>query len=407
MPQPFNYTLNVPAPDISGNFVKGMAIRDAMDQRQAAEQQKIAQAQMQTDLAELSKNPTVSTINTVMAKYPQMADKFKPLLESVSAEQKQSKINMASDVFMALGSGKREIAMKILDEQAAAARNSGDEQGAKSTETMRELISSAETGDAGDKLVLASAGSFLSAAMGPENFAKAYEGILNQRRAEEKAPAELQKAQADASKAAVAAKFAESEAVLDLQKKGWDITAIQNNIEVSKQNAKIALMNASLARESNDLKRQELALKIQDAQVVRDEKVREKTAEAETALGTIDDAQAVLTDLFSDEDSLRAAIGAGSIRARVPGSKAKSVAGKIDRLQNIFASANLDKLKGSMSDKDILFLKGISMSLDRGQNEEAFLKELRRVGGVLATNRERVARKFGVPATERTVEVEY
>ncbi len=73
------------------------------------------------------------------------------------------------------------------------------------------------------------------------------------------------------------------------------------------------------------------------------------------------------------------------------------MAGKIEQLQNAIAATNLDKLKGAMSDKDILFLKNIGTSLDRYQDEDAFVKELTRIGGSLADAEKRVASKFGVP----------
>ena len=392
--EPYNYIINTAQqPNFETGFAQGQAMK-------LQEQQKARQQQMLNAFGEVSKNPTVSGVTSLMMQYPEIAEKFNPMLNSLTEQQKTNAIRQVSDVFMALANGKREMAMEILQEQADALRNAGDEQGARSAERRREMIESAETGELGDNHVKATAAMFLAGAMGPEKFMEVYGGLL-------KMDSAVSEAKSTAAKAATAAKFAESDAALDLQKKGWDITKIQNDIQIAKQNSRIAMMNAQISRETNDLKRQELALKVQDAQAERDEKVRAKVAEASSAVSQVDGTLAVIDDIFADPDSLRAVVGASAWKSMLPGTDNKSMAGKIDQLENMLALENIDKLKGAMSDKDVVFLKGIASNLGRYQNEEKFIKELRRIQTTLNKARERIAVKYGVPSAQRVVESDF
>ena len=311
----------------------------------------------------------------------------------MNEKEKANRISQASSVYSALKSGRKDIAIQQLKQYEEAERNSGNVPSANALKGLRLLAESEETGKVGDKLLESQTGMMLASALGPTEFMKWFP----EERAQAEAPAELKKKEADAEKAAVAARFAESDAVADLAKKGWDITKIKNDIDVSKQNTKIAAMNASLARESVGLQRQKLALDIEEAVRKRDETVRNKSAEGESAMATITDSTSLLSDILADEDTLRAAVGKSAWRGSIPGSKSRTMAGKLSRLENIIASANLDKLKGAMSDKDIVFLKNIGTNLDKYQNEDDFVSELTRIMGSLDSAGERVSKKTGIP----------
>lgn len=73
------------------------------------------------------------------------------------------------------------------------------------------------------------------------------------------------------------------------------------------------------------------------------------------------------------------AVGSTAVLSRIPGTKAFNYRQKVDQLVNTLAAGNLDKLKGAMSDKDIVFLQKINTSLDLGMTEKAFDQELDRI----------------------------
>lgn len=416
--EPYNYIINTAQ---QPNFETGFAQGQAMKQ---AEQQKQAQAAMQADLLQLSTAPTVANISSVMAKYPAIADKFSHLLTNATEQQRQNRIGQASDVYASLLAGRSDIAKQLLQEHADAARNAGDEQSAKSAEVMARIL---DNGDAGKNMILSSAGMFLSAAMGADKFAETFGKLSEVRREDELHPAKLTEAQATAAKAATAAKFAESDAALDLQKKGWDITKIQNDIAVSKQNAKIALMNASIARETNDLKRQELALKVQDAQAERDEKVRAKVAEVASVRTDIDNMLSTVQQALDTSKLVRwGSTGpvVGHIPGAVMGSEVNDFREVMKTLQSQTMLQQLKNLKatgatmGALNESEGEALKKSFVNLSTTQSPERLLANLNEAKRLLTKFRSNLTAKYGVPeapidlrpgtdAGQPTVVVEY
>lgn len=416
--EPYNYIINTAQ---QPNFETGFAQGQAMKQ---AEQQKQAQAAMQADLLQLSTAPTVANISSVMAKYPAIADKFSPLLTNATEQQRQNRIAQASDVYAALLADRTDIAKQLLQEHADAARNAGDEQSAKSAEVMAQIL---DKGNSGKNMLLSSAGMFLSAAMGADKFAETYSKLGSEQRDNELQPAKLTEAQATAAKAATAAKFAESDAALDLQKKGWDITKIQNDIQISKQNARIAMMNAQIARETNDLKRQELALKVQDAQMERDEKVRARVAEVSAARADIDNMLSTI-QLALDTSGIAKWAAAGPIAGHVPGAvMGDEVSDYRETLKTLRSQTKLQQLKnlkatgatmGALNESEGEALEKSFVNLSTTQSPARLQANLKEAQRLLTKFRSNLTAKYGVPeapidlrpgtdAGQRTVTVEY
>lgn len=416
--EPYNYIINTAQqPNFETGFAQGQVLKQQ-------EQQQAAAAQMQTDLMQLSTAPTVANISSVMAKYPAIADKFSPLLTNATEQQRQNRIAQASDVYASLLAGRTDIAKQLLQEHADAARNAGDEQSAKSAEVMARIL---DNGDAGKNMILSSAGMFLSAAMGADKFGETYSKLSETARADELQPSKLTEAQATAAKAATAAKFAESDAALDLQKKGWDITKIQNDIAVSKQNAKIAMMNASIARETNDLKRQELALKVQDAQAERDEKVRAKVAEVSSVRADIDNMLSTI-QLALDTSGIAKWAAAGPIAGHVPGAvMGDEVSDYRETLKTLRSQTKLQQLKnlkatgatmGALNESEGEALEKSFVNLSTTQSPARLQANLKEAQRLLTKFRSNLTAKYGVPeapidlrpgtdAGQRTVPVEY
>lgn len=414
--EPYNYIINTAQqPNFETGFAQGQVLKQQ-------EQQQAAAAQMQTDLMQLSTAPTVANISSVMAKYPQVAEKFKPLLDNATEQQRQNRIGQASDVYASLLAGRSDIAKQLLQEHADAARNAGDEQSAKSAEVMARIL---DNGDAGKNMILSSAGMFLSAAMGADKFGETYSKLSETARADELQPSKLTEAQATAAKAATAAKFAESDAALDLQKKGWDITKIQNDIQISKQNARIAAMNASIARETNDLKRQELALKVQDAQMERDEKVRNKATEALKSAESIDNMLST-AQMVLNAPKLVWYSATGPVASKLPTITAET-ADFEEQVETLKSQAFIQQVKamrsgvgstglGQLTEKEGAKLESAMQSLSLRQSSDRLRSNVQEIQRLLLKARKGLETQYGVPlplsdlrpgVDQRTVTVEY
>ena len=391
MAQPFNYMLNVPDPtqSVMGGVQNALNISNMMSQRKT-------QAQMDSDLGALSRNPTPSALASMMVKYPSLSENFKKTYDVLSSEQKDSRIKQASQVYAAMQAGKPEVAQQLLLEQAAAARNAGMEQDAQAAETVAELVklnpATAET----------STGLLLASAMGPDKFAETFTKLQGERREAELQPSKLTESQAKAQKAAVEAKFAESGAALDLQKKGWDITKIQEDIKIAKQNAGIAALNAQISREGNQIKREENQLKLRDMIDKRDEAVRTKAADLESARTNMDNM------LNTADRILKTPIGvigsaAGPVSSRMPtlSQDTADFEALVETLGSQSFMAQIPNIKGmgALSNAEGEKLQAALQNFSLRQSPERLLENVKEAQRLVMKARKNMTARSGLPET--------
>ncbi len=405
MAQPFNYMLNVPDPtqSVMDGIQNALNIGYMMSQRNLAEQKALdlqkareTQAQMEIDLGALSKNPTPSALASMMVKYPSLSESFKRTYDVLSTEQKDSRLGQATQVYAALQSNKPEIAQQLLTDQAAAYRNSGQEREAKTLEDLGMLIKiSPETAKT-------SVGLFLASAMGPDKFVETFTKLQGEQRDAELHPSKLTESQAKAQKAAISAKFAEANAVLDLQKKGWDITKIQEDIKIAKQNASIAALNAQIARESNQIKREEYQLKLQDMIQKRDEAVRAKAADLEAARASMDNmlntADRILKTPIGVVDS-----AAGPVSSRMPTLRQDTAdfEALVETLgsQSFMAQIPIIKGMGALSNAEGEKLQAALQNFSLKQSPERLLENVREAQRLIIKARKNLTARSGMPET--------
>lgn len=197
--EPINYVRDVQNPfnSVATGMMQGLQIGNALQAQQEKQRQLELQQQMQTDLGALASNPNPSAQDfaKITIKYPQLAEHFKNTWSMLNSDQQQNQLSAASQVYAALNAGRPEIAQKLLADQAAAYRNSGDEKNAKINDTLAQLVqSSPETAKT-------STGLLLSSVLGPEKFATTFSTLGTEQRNQEKQPAEVAKGKADALKA--------------------------------------------------------------------------------------------------------------------------------------------------------------------------------------------------------------
>lgn len=396
MPAPYNYSFNIPDPTQSVMSGVQSALSIANMQAQVAEKQRAAeqQAALQVDLGNVAKNPTPSALASMMVKYPQLSEQFKRTYDVLNTEQQQSRLSQATQVYAALQSGKPEVAQQLLTEQASAMRNSGMEQEAKTAETIAELVK------LHPETAKTSTGLFLASAMGPEKFTETFTKLQTEQRAAEKAPFELTEQQAKAQKAAVDAKFAESQAVLDIQKKGWDITKIQEDIKIAKENARIAAMNAAISREGNVLKRQEMSLKLEEMKQKRDEAVRTKVADVEAARSNMDNM------LNTADRILKTPIGVvesatGPISSRLPTTSQDTAdfESLVETLGSQAFMAQIPNIKGmgALSNAEGEKLQAALQNFNLKQSPKRLMENVREAQRLILKARKNVADRYGVP----------
>lgn len=403
MAQPYNYMLNLPDPSqqLMQTVQGGLAIKDQIAQTRAREAQAAkaqydlkAKQRMNDELAALSQDPNPSALAALSIKYPEMSDNFKRSYDMLGEEQKKSRVGKASQVYAALRAGQPEVAQQLLDDQVAAYRNGGQEDEAKSTEALAEMIKTSPDTAA------TTAGLYLSQAMGPEKFVETFTKLETSRRDSALEPSELTESQAKAKKAAVEAKFAESDAVADLQRKGWDITKIRSDISIARENTRIAAMKAQYEREDKELKKQELQMKIDDAERKRDETVRGKSAEVESARGSMDNMLNTIDRVLQTPIGvIESATGPISTMTPTLSQDTADFEELIATVRSQAFVAQIPNIKGmgALSDAEGKKLEASLQSLSLRQSPARLMENLREIQRLILKARGNLTTRYGVP----------
>ncbi len=403
---PINYLGAMPQIDLAQSLGQGFQLGANIGAAsQEMEQRKLALEQAQqykADVAALMAAPTADKPKLAAAlqlKNPKYAEGISKAFGSLNEERQKSELNDAWTLASALHSKRPDLAIKQIDARITARKNSGlpvDE-----LVDMREWVEKDPDGLYGNLLLkvggLPGGDKILTnlGTLGKEN----READLHPAAVRE-AGAKATGAEADAQTKGVQAKYAERDAIQKYEKEGWNIKALQADIEYKKQSTRIETMKVALSRSDNDLKRKELQLKIDAAERERDSKVSEKIAQAETEIAGVTDMKDLIGTILADKNSLRAVTGASAWKGAIPGTENRAMAGKIEQLVNMAAAINLDKLKGPMSDKDILFVKRISANLDRYQDEDQFEADLLKLYNIADRAESKLRTKYGAPAVD-------
>ena len=396
--------------NLAQGFQLGANIRQMRQQQAMADKALQEQEVYKAMLAEHFANPTYESASKLMMRFPQQREAIKESWEITDKATRQQDFTKGMQAFQAISNNNIPAAESLLDEYIISSENSGKD--ATQYKVMKEQLKTDPKG------VAAQLSWYLSSAE-PDKFNKISEEIrkqglapleLEKMQAEvsikgeeaKAAPFKTQEAKSSADKAAVAAKFAESDAALDLQQKGWNIQKLQNDIALSKQNTAIAAMNAQTARMGNSLKAQENQLKLQDLISKRDETVRTKAAEIESARSSMDNmlntAERVLKTPKSVVNS-----AAGAVVSKIPTlrNETSDFEGLLETLSSQAFMAQIPNLKGlgALSNAEGEKLQAALQNFSLKQSPERLLTNVKEAQRLILKARKNVSDKYGVPDT--------
>jgi hypothetical protein len=251
--QPINYGVQIadPTQAFLGAFQTGASIQEARLRQEQQQQQMANQKLIQEGLAKLRQpGATTEDVSNLAMILPK--DQSETVIKAWTLKtdaQKQNSLNQAGKVVSALFAGENDIAQQLINDQAVAMRNSGNEEGAKFLETWRGVTEVNPTASqnfftaellrlpGGEKIVEnivklnterraeALQPSALKEAIAKADKAVADATVAQQtaKNAPEKAAAEAALATANANKARVEEKYAEQITLADLKKKAADL----------------------------------------------------------------------------------------------------------------------------------------------------------------------------------------
>jgi len=404
--QPMDYRIQVQSPFEGAlqGVQAGFNLSNAMDQAAARQQELVQkqfaleqQKQMQSDLGALAQksNPTAKDFATITTKYPALAEHFKNTWSMMSQDQQQTRLGQASQVLAALNAGKPDIAKQLLDEQAAAAKNSGDEEGAKHASTMSQLVAmnpaTAQT----------SVGLMLSSILGPDKFTSTFSTLA-------KLPGEVRQGNATATQKEYEARNTPQRLDLEARYKGAEIRNLDS--QVGERAARLGLDRDKLQSET-ELKLYELGQKAGQL----DDGARKLINDSTVASVAADQSSGQMLDLAGRLEKSGAGYGAFSSAAEW----LKGTTGNQDALtqmrQEYTRLRNTQAIKmlppGPATDKDIaVAMKGFPSDTADSSTMAAFLRGMAKLNQYNAVNESAKAEwvnsvgHLGKPKTDITID---
>lgn len=411
--EPYNYStaLAPQGPTFADSMAKGVAqgqerqFNDMkLQEAQRALAQQAAEAQRLNDFyremgpAMASGDPAAAV--GLFKKYPQYVEKIKAGGGFLSDSDENNKKVTSATVFNGLQSGNIDIAKQALQSRVDYLAKTGADPG-----PWKGVLDALNSGDPEKIAQVKQQSTFMHALYNP-TAVKALGDLRKDEREEAMQPAALRtaiagagKAEADAATAAVTAKYADSKALQDLEKTGWDIKKIKEDIGIAKESNRIAAMTAAANRENNAIKRKELLLKLDDAAVARDEKIRGKVADVEAGASNIDN---MLNTIVRIQKNPRLNSVIGAIEGRIPAITNDESADAIALIETLGSQAFLSQIPnikgmGALSNAEGEKLQAAFQNLSRKQSEKQFKETLAEATRLLNKGRSTLEKRYGVP----------
>jgi hypothetical protein len=286
-----NYTIQGANPSmaIAQGLQAGYGIQGEQAQLQAQQQALAQQAQLQQDLTTFASkpNPTASDYASIMARHPQLADRFKASYDVMDSAQKQEQMQRITPVYAALRTGNPSIATDVLDKQITAYENAGNQQGVQGAQMMKKWIETSP--DSAMHII-----GFQLAATQPDKFGDIVSNLSTSARSDALLPGEVQKGKGEAVSATARGAVDMAGAPALAQKPAIDNSKTLQDIEKSKADARIADYNAQINAANSDTERERLTLERdkfvaeqQQKQQAQGQAVQDSMDSANQALDTI------------------------------------------------------------------------------------------------------------------------
>ena len=404
---PINYLAAQPQQSISQSVGQGLQIGQGFQQLQErrAELEKAQLAAQRTAQFRKEVGPALqagdpAALVQLFGKYPDFGDQIKQASGFLNDADENNKKTTSATVYNGLQSGNVEIAKKALESRVNYLTKIGG-----NADEWKGALDALNSGDP-DKIGQVKQQATLMHALYNPTAVKAIGEIRKDEREQALQPSALRtavagagKAESEAATAAVTAKHADSKALAELDKAGWDIKKIKADIDISRESNRIAAMNAAANREGNGLKRQELQMKIDDAKTARDEKIRGKVADVEAGAGNIDN---MLNTIVRIQKNPRLNSVIGAIEGRIPAITNDESADAIALIETLGSQAFLSQIPnikgmGALSNAEGEKLQAAFQNLSRKQSEKQFKETLAEATRLLNKGRSTLEKRYGVP----------
>lgn len=420
MPQPFNYGSQLPNP--TQMFGDAMSIVGTLEERdQVAKAQELArrsQEQWNQDLAQLRSDPSASAVVDFMAKRPEKSKEFQALFEARSEGERKNAMEKARNYYIASRKGETDLARSFLVDSLEAAKNSDDQDAIRQAEALLSLH------DADPKSGEMTAAMVINSLPNGKEVMESIAKFDENRRTEQLQPSVIQKSQADARKAmaeanraAVVSRYAESQEMVGLIDKGADVSAYLNDPSVSPIVKEMAIKTQRMKKLKDDKAKEKAELEIAELKRKADQSVRDVEANAQTSFGMIDNQLSTIDRLLANPqlDDVIGPLQGGeyypttffSVINPFEWSSMDEEADAIADIGTVRSQqfiGNLMEAKergatfGGLTKEEGQKLEDMITSLKTRQSEGQFRKNLAEIQRLLLKSRNNVAKRYGVEA---------
>lgn len=425
MAQPFDYRLQVQDPFQSTlrtvQLGESLLNVQAARQKAALEQQAMQQAmeRQQNFQTRVNKILQGGVSNATAEDFAELSfftdkDTAKTLSDTFSAlgkDKQQATLSSVSEVVSALANKQPDIAEQRLRSRAEALKATNRPEDIRQAQLLE---SQAELAKTNPDFLEFDLKYKLATLPGGKEYLENVDKALATRREEELRPGRVQEQTAKALKASVEADFAGSQAVKDLALKQAQIDNYAADQEIARANLRINALNADLKKEENVLKRRELEAKLADAQVERDDKLRKKVSDANTAFANFDNflntADRALAgwekdksgkiDIKKPKGYVESATGPISTRLPTLSQDTADFEEQIESLKSQAFLSQVEKMKGlgALTEREGSALTAALTNLNLRQSPEQLGRNLLEAQRLILKARDEAARKYGVGA---------
>lgn len=392
MPSPIQYGTQPqdPAQALLQGLKLGSTVRGMRQQRRQEEEALALREKYKADLQKAMQSRNPQAWLDLAAMYPEQGRSFREQASAIGEQQQKNEFLIGAQALNALNRGDVAAARMIVDQQIEAAQNSGAD--VTGLEAIRSSL------DVDPSIVQGQLSAILST-INRENF----KDLVAAPYLSAREMATTDEARAKAETAAVAAKFAESNAAADLARAGWDIAQIQQNMGVQRANQEIAVLEAARKRTTDELQQRELELKISEAErkrdlAVSDARFANEAAYADFSIG-LSNVQSVLETPMR---VIEAATGPVDQMFLTISEETADFEEKINTLKSQAFTAQVEKLRGfgSLTDTEGRRLESLAGSLELRQSPQQLLSTVRNIESLMNKGLEKARKKLGLPPQE-------
>lgn len=376
MDGPINYNIDVKNP--FQEYVKGLQLGAAAKQIQAQQAQ---ETEMQSTLQSLSDNPTPEGLLKASIRYPELSAHLSNVSKGLSETEHRAFSAQIAPVFHAVTMKNFPVAAQALTQQSMAYANAGKTADAESAAKLAKMLQGTpEEQRAAVSNIQLGAMSIL----GPEEFAKV-----------SKIPAELLKGQAEATTAAINAKYGEQEKLLAQQKTSSDMQNTAFDQGIKSRQTRISELDYLLKDQTNTQAQEKYQAEKKKLEAEQAQLQKDRTATGKRTIIPIESLQETLKDVMdTPNDVVDAATGPFNSSKYSPSLRASTIKFQktLELARNKATLTQLQNMKGNISDSDREFLSnGVAIldpKLDPVTLKQNVANLARITDALLATERE-------------------